>query len=300
MTHDDLATLLREDVTASEPRYGLDAMVPVRIGRRRLRTRRLASGAGVAAVLVAGSAVAVPLVNGGDGPGPSRGMDPVSQAALDHYDAQRMPQLMDDHVRGVLERSVPDLAPVTFRATDGQEASLPPELYDKASTMSVTYGPEEHSWSVDISHSRGEAEGDPQRYCADGLDGGYYLTCTVETTPDGDVVISHLDALKPFRIDGHRVRQDWMAVPRDKLDSTDPAQLWFEHVVKVIKSKTLLTYVTERVHAPSRADAEARFATPLEDLVAIGTDPELVMPPPPTDDSGCGPWTRDEDVSYSC
>jgi hypothetical protein len=36
------------------------------------------------------------------------------------------------------------------------------------------------------------------------------------------------------------------------------------------------------------------------DLVEIGTDPVLVMPEPPTDDSGCGPWTQDDRITYSC
>ena len=26
----------------------------------------------------------------------------------------------------------------------------------------------------------------------------------------------------------------------------------------------------------------------------------VATPDPPTDDSGCGPWTNDPDVSYSC
>ena len=46
MTHPDghaaLATLIREDVTATEPTHALDARIPVRLGRRRLRARRIA------------------------------------------------------------------------------------------------------------------------------------------------------------------------------------------------------------------------------------------------------------------
>lgn len=91
-----------------------------------------------------------------------------------------------------------------------------------------------------------------------------------------------------------------MLVPRSKLDRVDPDKLWFEQQVKVIKSESLITYVRERVHAPTVAAAEAAFLTPAADLVEIGADPELVIPEPPTDDSGCGPWTLDDGVSYSC
>jgi hypothetical protein len=59
MTTDDLRTLVRDDVTWTEPTTGLDAMVPIRLGRRRLRARRLAAGA-TAAVVVAVGAIAVP------------------------------------------------------------------------------------------------------------------------------------------------------------------------------------------------------------------------------------------------
>jgi hypothetical protein len=293
-----LATLLREDVTATEPTHGLDAMVPVRLGRRRLRTRRLVSGAAASVVVAVGAAVAVPLVSGDDSAGPSRGIDPVSQRALDEYDAQRMPELMDQRVRPVLERSVPDLGPATFRAGDGQGAELPPGQYDKASGMSVTYGSPEHFFSVDISHARSEAEGDPQRYCDEGLSEGYYWQCTVETTADGATVISKLEALRPAGHDQYGPM--WMAVTKGEVADTSPDRLRFERVVKVIKSETLLTYVVERVKAPTRAAAEAAFRVPVADLVEIGTDPVLVMPAPPTDDSGCGPWTKDDGVTYSC
>jgi hypothetical protein len=294
MTHDDLATLVRDDVAATEPVHGPDAMVPVRLGRRRLRSRRLATGAAAAVVVAVGAAVAVPLALGDGASGPSRGIDPISQDALDRYDAQRMPQLMDDHVRPVLERSVPDLGPVTFHAGDGQGAAMSPKDYDKASGLSVSYGSDEHSWSVNLLHARSEAEGDPDEYCATGLREGYDLECTVERLPNGDIVFRSLHAIKPFGHDQNGPM--WMAVNRDQLETIDPGRLWFERVVKVIKSDTLVTYSHERVHAPTREAAEAAFRVPVADLVEIGTDPVLVMPEPPIDEAGC-PWTLDPAVS---
>jgi hypothetical protein len=287
MTHDDLATLLRDDVAATEPVHGLDAMVPVRLGRRRLRTRRLATGA-AAAVVVGLGAAAVPLVTGDGGDGTSRGIDPVSQAALDTYDAQRMPQLMDDHVRGVLEHSVPDLGPVTFRAVDGQDAALPPKLYDKASTLQVTYGSRAHGYSAEVAHFGGESESSAEGGCEEDLAEGRLLECTVDITADGDVVVDRLAAVEPF---GPDPGDGWKGVETSRLDTIDPGHLWFLRTVKVIKSDTLVTYVQEQVKAPTRQVAEQEFQVPVEDLVEIGADPVLVVPEPPEDDSGCGPWT---------
>jgi hypothetical protein len=290
MTTDDLRTLVRDDVTATEPATGLDAMVPVRLGRRRLRARRLAAGAATAAVVAAGAAVAVPLATGEGSASPDHGYDPVTQKALADYDAQRMPQLMDDHVRSVLERSVPELGPVTFRAGDANGDELPPELYDKASGMSVTYGPREHQFRVELVHAGSEAEGSPERYCASGLAGGYDLECTVRRTSAGDVVISTLAAVRPFRSDPDG---GWMAVTADDLSTVDPDRLWFVRGTKVIKSKTLVTWAQEQVKAPTREAAEAAFQVPLADLEQIGTDPVLVIPPPPVADDGCGPFVLD-------
>jgi hypothetical protein len=59
----------------------------------------------------------------------------------------------------------------------------------------------------------------------------------------------------------------------------------------VIKSETLVTYVTETVKAPDQATAEDLFDVPVADLVALGTDPRLVIPHPPADpESGCPEW----------
>ena len=63
----------------------------------------------------------------------------------------------------------------------------------------------------------------------------------------------------------------------------------------MIKSESLVTYVQEQVKAPSREAAEAAFRVPVSDLVAIGTDPVLVIPLPPLADDGCGPFVLDPD-----
>ena len=92
----------------------------------------------------------------------------------------------------------------------------------------------------------------------------------------------------------------YVAWPRVRVElaTIAPARLWFVQTVKVIKSESLVTHTEEPVHTPTREAAESAFQVPVTDLVEIGTDPVLVIPEPPTDDSGCGPWALDAGVSY--
>jgi hypothetical protein len=293
MTERDLSTLLHDHVTHDEP----PAPLPTRAiadGRRRVRRRRLGLAGGALAAVALAGAVVVPL-RSGDEPRESV-MDPASVDALAEYDALRMPELMDEHVRRVLERSVPDLGPSSFTARDDPWTPLPRRHWDKASRMSVGYGSPAHEWEVSISHARGEAEGSARSYCAGELDGGFALECSVERTDDGDVVIKELIALSPHRPWGEvDPGFPWGIVRADLVPSARLDELWFQRRVKVVKSETLVTYAFERVKATDRDPETAAFATPYDDLVEIGTDPTMVMPPPPMGEHGC-PWAWKVDV----
>ncbi|MFC6286712.1 hypothetical protein ACFP3Q_10900 [Nocardioides sp. GCM10027113] len=298
MSSDDLTTLLREHVTHDEPHLPLPAGA-IREGRRRVRRRRLAVGATTLAALAVGGALALPVITGSDDDGgTTTAVDPAAAAALEDYDARRMPEIMDEHVRRVLERSIPDPGRSTFTATDAQRQELPERYWDKASGLSVAFGEgEDHQVGVMISHARGEAEGDPERYCESGLEDGYYLTCSVERSASGDVVISKVSAVKPL---GELRGGDWMAVDADQVGTIALDRLWWVRSVKVIKSETLLTYVDNVVKAVDR-DPEGSFLVPVGDLVEIGLDPALVMPPPPPGDDGCPAWTMEsKDFDVSC
>ncbi|HTW16336.1 MAG TPA: hypothetical protein VMF51_14470 [Nocardioides sp.] len=287
MTERDLTTLLHDHVTHDEPPTPLPTRA-IADGRRRIRRRRLGLAGGALAAIALAGAVVVPL-RSGDEPRESV-MDPASVDALAEYDALRMPELMDEHVRRVLERSVPDLGPSTFIARDDQWTPIPRRHWDKASRLSVSYGSREHEWEVSISHARGEAEGGAETYCASELAGGFALECTVERTDDGDVVIKQLQALTLHRTFGRLdPNMPWGVVRAERIASTRLDELWFERHVKVIKSATLLTYVEERVKVTDRDPEAAPFRTSYDDLVEIGTDPTMVMPRPP-DENGCG-WT---------
>ena len=114
------------------------------------------------------------------------------------------------------------------------------------------------------------------------------------------MVISKLWAIKPQTLLGTDTGFS-KVVRRDRLDDVPLDQLTFERSIKVIKSETLITYVSERVAATDRDPASAAFSTPVGDLVEIGTDPELVMPVPPTGENGCPAWSMPmDDATVSC
>lgn len=296
MTAEDLSTLLREHVARDEPGHFPDPGAAIRAGRRRLRGRRLAAGVAAATVVATAGFAAAQALPGSQSGGPTTAVDPATRRALEDYDPQQMPRLLDEHASAVFSRTVPDLPAGVFRASDGQGNELPPKWYDKASGMSISYGADtDHQLSVDLSHARSEAEGSARRYCEEGLSGGYYLSCEVTTEPDGSLAITKVMALRPLHGPG------WMAVPRDRIDRIDPDRLWFQREAKVIHSETFLTYVRETVHAPDLATAQAEFKVPVVDLLELGTDPVLVIPEPPTEPGGCGPWTMPRShVTYSC
>jgi len=294
MTKHELSQLVRDHVASDEPPFtGPDDIIGR--GRRRVRGRRLATG-GVAALVAAVAMGGALMAVSGDEPRDATTIDPAIQEALDDYDAAAMPGILDSKSRAVFSRSVDGLGPSEFEAIDGSSEVIPPEHYDKASGMSVSYGGDsDHQLAVDLSHSRSEAEGDAQQYCDDGLAEGIYLDCSVEVV-DGATVISTLSALRPFQ----DLRDGTMVVMReDQLDSVDPDRLWFEHSVKVIKSETFVTYTRERVKAPTKEAADGLFQVPVADLAELGLDPALVIPHPPAGQNSCPAWMLHPD-SVAC
>ncbi len=292
MTEHDLATLVRDHVSTDEPAFRHGSADVLARGRRVVRRRRgLAGIAGV--VVLAAAAVAVPQLRA-DEPGKDRVADPAITRALDVYDPLQMPRIMDDHARPIFGASVPDLGPADFVAFDSQAQELPEKYWKMASGLVTRYGADsEHRLSITLSHSRGEAEGDPDDYCSDGLAGGYYLECTVDRTQGGDVAITTLSAMRPMQGGtGPQAWQDYfMGVTSDQIATFDPDRLWFSSDVKVIKSESFVTYTREVVRAPDLATARERLVVPTADLAAIGHDPALVMPVPPRGENGCPQWT---------
>ena len=194
---------------------------------------------------------------------------------LEDYGAQQVLRIVEEHASAVLGRSVDDLPSAEFFAGDDQGSRLDPAEYDRASGMSVTFGAHaDHRWTVSLSHSRSDAEGDARKNCASDLRAGVYLRCEVSTTEAGDVVTSRVWALRSMAGRG------WMVVGRGRIDRADPDRLWFSRSVKVVHSETFLTYAEEIVKAPDLETAGTRFEVPVSDLVEIGTDPELVIPEP--------------------
>lgn len=301
MTDRELTTLLRDHVQRREPPFAMTSRAAIAAGRRSLVRRRLRRGA--TGVLVAAAAVAaVPLLpwDAGTGGDDRTRVDPLTAEALADYDAAAMPALVEQRAEQVLARSVDDLGPATFSAGDGQGNDLPPRLYDKASSMEVSYGGESgHRLRVTLMHARSEAEGDARESCANDVQDGYAFSCTVTTSADGDPVVTRVSAMR--KLSGFR-DGSWGAVTREELrtgvpgegspsqEPIDPDEVYFERSVESVHSKTFLTVAQEIVRAPDLTTATRLFEVPVADLTEIVTDPVLVIPEPPLDDGGC-PWT---------
>jgi hypothetical protein len=308
--HDgDLATLVREHVRQDEPPFLLSPDTAIAVGRRTLRRRRARRGLTAVGIAAAASVAVVTVIQGGTGShGDDRtGIDPATAAALKEYDAQKMPQLIEDHTRAVLSRSV-DLGPADFTASDSQRNPLTPKDYDEASSMEVRYGARTatHSYWVALMHARSEAEGDARRTCSEDLASGYAFSCEVTTSAAGDTVVTKVIAARPLGTDG----PGWGALNADEIRTgeaiagdpsqrpIDPDEVYFLRTVESVHSETFLTSAQESVKAPTFAAAQAAWQVPVADLEEIVTDPELVIPPPPVGDNGCA-WMVDAD-NTSC
>jgi hypothetical protein len=242
----DLSTILANDVTANEPSAALDVMVPVRLGRHRLRTRRMLSSAAVIVVFAVGTAVAAPRLVADSGETP----------AVDSP-AEKLPGLMDDRIRPVLERTVGDLGPARFLALSNGGKILPESKYDRARTVQTTYDAGVHTITVLISQPNGvfATVGTPP--CPGLEDDRTRARCeVVSQSPDGYVV----ERMVP------------VSVSAGAHGSPMPRALYAHEVVVTRGFRTLV--VQEVVPATTDLSPDA-FTVPSADLRAIAQDPAL-------------------------
>jgi len=310
MTDHDLATLVREHVTRDEPPFLMSADTVIAVGRRTLVRRRARRG--LAGVLVAAAAVAAVALmpwHGSTGGGSDvTGIDPLTAAALENYDAQEMPQLIEDHVRATLGSGLDGLGAAAFTAGDYQGKSLPPRYYDKASGMDVKYGGQgDRQVRVSLMHSGSEAEGDARNICANDVRDGYAFSCTVAIGADGDLVTTKVMAMR--KLDEEVQGGGWGAVTREELRTgvpvpgdpnqkpIDPADVYFMRSVESVHSDTFLTTASETVRAPDLATAESLWKVDPTDMATIVTDPVLVIPKPPMGENGCAWMLHPEAIS---
>lgn len=305
MTEPDLATLLREHVDREEPPFLMAVDTSIALGRRTLVRRRARRG--LAGVLVAAAAVAaVPLLpwGGGDGGGRRTGVDPATTYALEHYDAQQMPDLIETRARETLGDGLAGLGRAEFTASDDQGVALPPRYYDKASSMEVSYGGEgARRVRVTLLHARSEAEGDARKNCAADLESGYYFSCEVSTGSGGDTITTSVMAVRAL----DAPERGWGALTRDELRTRkpapgdpsqrpiDPDEVYFVRTVESVHSETFLTSVQETVKAPTLA--KAAWAVSPARMAALVTDPSLVIPKPPMGPNGCTWMLHPENIS---
>jgi hypothetical protein len=258
--HSSLATLLREDVASSDPRRPLDAMVPVRLGRRRLRSRRL-SAAGAAAALVAVAGVVVPLATAGD--------HQATPAAP--------PGSAGDQVRALLEPSTGELP-------------TPTVAVGPAGTTVTFNARHDGLWhDYRVTTKAGAGLEDPAEHCREAMEERGYVSCSVERGPDGTTAVVQVLAVKPVG----EVPADsaelgpvgdniYARVPVDSLAAVDPRDRFFRREVLVATSTGTVS-VNEQVNVADPGTAEAAYVVPVGTLLEVAgelaTHPEVFGSP---------------------
>lgn len=266
MTDHDLHHLVRDHVSSDEPPFALSPDRAIAHGRRTLRRRRLLAGGVCVAALAAVAGLAVPTFAGEDKPAG----DDQAVASSPGYDATQMPRVIDERTRAVLTRTMPDLPKGVRTVTDDQGTPLPREQWDEAAQMTVEYTLPDHEYRVSLLHAAGEAEGDNN--CTGELEREWALSC------DGisEGTVATVTALRRTTDGG------WRVVRPDELTTTDPRLLWFSQTVEMVRSDTFVVSISEVVKARNEEVAAERWRAPFDDLLEIATDPELTIPPPPT------------------
>lgn len=296
MTDNDLRTLLREHVTSTEPPFTLRPDDAVRGGRaRRTRLRLGLAGAGLAAAAAVG--VVIATLPGDPAPRGAGEVAPLTQQALENYDPEKMPALLDEHVRAAVEPYLP-LGKGDVAAYDDQLKELQPRGWPAAHAMDARYNWKSgHRVRVWLGHSRSEAEGNRERLCKEHTTGpqAFLFVCEATTLDDGTVVTTEVAALYP---DTTSPQGMWIGLTRENLRTNllpewanglagkkgplelDRSKLFFSRSVEAVHSETFLTNAQEIVQARSYDEALAKFAVPEAVLTGIVTDPELVIPDP--------------------
>jgi hypothetical protein len=298
MTPDTLRTLVREDAGTTEPALSLTADDVLRGGRRRLRRRRAVSGlAGLAVAAVV--AVAVPSLAGGGSPTVAR-LDAASQAALERYDAQLMPALVDETVRRAVAGTAPPFEHAEVEAQESQGRRLPPTLLRHTSMWVGSYDwGSDHRLRVALLHSGSESEGDVDRYCQGQVEAHVALSCTVARDDQGRPVVSEVSVVRLSEgVAADPGQQTWQLVLHP--ERGNPGRLWFQRSVEVRRGGIYLTSVTETVRAPDLSAAQRAWHLDPITLRTIATAPALVFPAPDPDEHGCDYVLGNEDGAYSC
>lgn len=306
MTEQDLSTMIRSYVSDEPPFADGGADFVVDRGRRLRRRRHLVFGAAGFAACALAAVLAVPLMTG-SATDRDRAIDPDIADALAAYDVATMPRTMDERARAILGPSVGELGAPDFVAFDAQFQRLPEQYWEKASGLFLRYDLDEtHQISVLLNHAGSSAEGDPYRTCdrivtpgrqpgsATVTNDDLFLDCAVLTEYGADTrVVSTLEAdtMRPRNDSLKGWKDQFSVVTRNALASVPADELWFTRTVKVVRSDTFVTVVTEQVKAPDEETARELMRVPVDTLMALGLDPALVMPKPPPGENGCPQWT---------
>ena len=109
--------------------------------------------------------------------------------------------------------------------------------------------------------------------------------CEVLQASAGKVIFTYVEAMKALSQEEAAMTGSawrWEPIPVEAVDDTNPEEVWFARIVRIMWSHGLVTDVREVVHAPNEQAAATSFEVPPEDLLEVATDPALVIPPAQT------------------
>ncbi|NYJ02524.1 hypothetical protein HNR19_003222 [Nocardioides thalensis] len=276
MSDEDLRTLLRTEVLADEPPFGMTSATAVRAGQRKVRRRRVIVGAGSAAAVLAIGIGAVTLWPSERAGTRTSDIPPAAQEVLDEFDRATFPDLVDGEIRGVVGDAIPPDVEGRVEPRLDSWTRLRPEHYAHTDSWAAEYAlsPSDQLF-VFLRHDQSTNEGSARRHCRDNLDAGDMERCTVEVLGDGSVAITSVFKMRESR--------RGFTVPRA---NDDPGLWWYTRQVVHRRDYGFGVIARERVKAPTLDEADEMWSIAPEQLSAVATSPRLVYETP-TPPEGC-------------
>jgi hypothetical protein len=273
---DELQESLRRELLESEPAWSVQAQAAMASGKRYRRARRrLKMGSGALGVaLVAGLSVYVASLPGGE----TNGVDPATAtaSAIENYDPQAMPTLLESKARDALSGEVANLGAGTFVAADPDTyAQLESADYARAIYMYVDFGdPKTRTWRLFVSREGSATDSLSADFCKGGLESGWMLSCSVTTDGD-DQIVSYTDIGTLVPNAGGYEMADWR-----KLDGSNLDDVRLGRQVDVIHSSGYATTVREQVFGPTSLDPDKAFEVSTQTMEKLARDPSIYLAPP--------------------
>ena len=240
-------------------------------GRARRRRRAVAAvGSGVATVCAVGVVAGAVMTGVGPFNGDDGQRDEDAKWAVS-VPPEAVPHAIEDAVRAQL----PDGTEITYKELDAYgkgSRPLPKERWDEATSWYGTFmlGAEEQV-SVELLHSKGETEGDPDKLCGDPL----YKRCDANDVA-GVQVFNWEWALRNDGRPGAKSPGPWGAM---RVDQIKPDRRWFEQTLEAQPGGDYLVRAKNTIKARTFEQARGQWTLDTESLRAIAMNGDFLEDP---------------------